>query len=757
MSSIITNRGSKHFRRARINIDSMLHINHAVNMQHINIPNTGLFNFSNASAFSFSFPVQYNSSMLTDTACVFSIRTSVSGSAPNLSVFVNKVNKRIEFYAVSTTAGIVSHLTPIGSLQPDRLHNVVISYNNHNVKIYINNRGIYNTTTAITGDFYEAGQLIYIGATPKTDSQASNKSDIYLNNFAIYNKELVVSEVEYLHSTGGLIPASAHDNVLAHYPLTQKHGKKIWDCSNQYNYAKTVMLVPNHGDLINYTDEEAGLLGKSIQTCFKDLYTKNTLKSFGFKMNYTSNTRATIPRFDTNPQIPNFSSGLTIVIKGDFKTSGANVRADIFWDFAVSRYVFSQNSVQIQWAGISNNTVIVNNTNSSIVQDDYKGEYILKLNSTGEVWAFWNKKQAVYTSGTSYSPLTLTQTHGIGAQYSDRELRRFDYLYIFEGALNADQIKNGDWDNLSPIMGYKGVCNGTALKEITGKGQDATLSNHSGYSENEHLIEVKTNLPETVKALRFEKAKSQYLKVENFNATNEKGYTYIVAYALESDRNLAYGDCFFSKRSADLTSQYKILYGDESNPSTVKRVILQQKDNVNGAIDRVFDLSYKLADNLSKIQLIAFTDKDGVAGISTTNRKSFNAIVERNTDNHGDNRAVSFAAINTPLYIGTDSLTTGRYMDAYICFYAIIKGVLSKEEILRLANNSVFENPSLLLQLKYDVQLLPNFNKIINDAGVYKIQDLSPQNHTITMHNYDANDIDPIHVNYKLTPLNNLR
>lgn len=62
--------------------------------------------------------------------------------------------------------------------------------------------------------------------------------DLLIGHLAIFTKEISQQEIEYIHALGGVMPESSHSSCVGHWPFTQRYGKTAWDVVEQYNYAK---------------------------------------------------------------------------------------------------------------------------------------------------------------------------------------------------------------------------------------------------------------------------------------------------------------------------------------------------------------------------------------------------------------------------------------------------------------------------------------------------------------------------------------
>ena len=107
----------------------------------------------------------------------------------------------------------------------------------------------------------------------------------YFNGFIahpiFYDRALTADEVWRNQTHQGAPVADIHDAIVAHYPMTQQYARKIvtgdaaiskglsigdiaiWDCVEQYNYAKGSPLTANHAKTVNFT---AGSLGDDVLT-----------------------------------------------------------------------------------------------------------------------------------------------------------------------------------------------------------------------------------------------------------------------------------------------------------------------------------------------------------------------------------------------------------------------------------------------------------------------------------------------------------
>lgn len=91
------------------------------------------------------------------------------------------------------------------------------------------------------------------------------------------------------------------------------------------------------------------------------------------------------------------------------------------------------------------------------------------------------------------------------------------------------------------------------------------------------------------------------------------------------------------------------------------------------------------------------------------------------------------------------------YTDAIILDFHIGDYVPTAKEVIEWHNNSLLSNPK-----KQPFYRL-NFNQIIDTAGVYSLQNNGSSGGSATLSGFTADNVNPAHASYSLTPINNLR
>jgi hypothetical protein len=297
------------------------------------------------------------------------------------------------------------------------------------------------------------------------------------------------------------------------------------------------------------------------------------------------------------------------------------------------------------------------------------------------------------------------------------------------GGTAFDVVEQYNYSKVTPVSASHATLNNYSNAE---KGEPG-LSTQSAFK---NLYDKTTSAtPSRPKALRLVSSSNHHLTVSGFNPTKENGYTIIIGYFLESDRAFdaaaAVGAVSETLMEADV-STLKWIAGIEDD----KRVDFIQN---NGA----FELIVSDAKKLNKPQYVAFVEKDG-----TTSKAYINGFLS------ATNTGLTIEFSGT-LYIGIRKNLT-RPLNGYLTHISIYKGTLKQSEILDIINNSMFDNPPFDYIMD-NCQLYLNFDSIVNNAGTYEVNDWSPQNRTVVLNNYTANEINPVHADYKLFELDSLR
>lgn len=237
--------------------------------------------------------------------------------------------------------------------------------------------------------------------------------------------------------------------------------------------------------------------------------------------------------------------------------------------------------------------------------------------------------------------------------------------------------------------------------------------------------------PADRKALKFN-GSNQSITVSNFNPTGELGYTVIVGVRKNDNVATAYTGIISKRQSG----RYRVLV---YATSTTEVQLYTEKSGTgtgfaNTAVTKLDQLNY-----------IASVDKNlttsGALVLQTNGYK---------TNNPGSAVQVGYDEITGDLVIGMDNT---NYLNGHIFHVSVFKGLMTDSEIF---DTQVLNRPPD--RLWGDCQLYLNFNEIINDSGTYRIPDLSPANRTsdIQLVNFSADEVNPVHADYRLIELSTL-
>jgi len=138
------------------------------------------------------------------------------------------------------------------------------------IKIGAENR-MYLDTVDLPFKFADAGGAssgamattnpLYIAGAVNTENNLPNDGNTTVHEIAIFNTEIdkiggVIKDdyITAMYTNGNWIPTELHPYVVAHYTLQETSGSVLYDCVEQYNYAKNPVgnLVVN-GDLSDTT------------------------------------------------------------------------------------------------------------------------------------------------------------------------------------------------------------------------------------------------------------------------------------------------------------------------------------------------------------------------------------------------------------------------------------------------------------------------------------------------------------------------
>lgn len=252
-------------RKERVNVESDLEFAGTPTTKHISIPLGSAFNFG-TSGFSYSLNVEPNG--------VGYISQTVLGSII-LTVLYSSISGIWTILIFSATENI----SLIFNKAKNEKTNLIVTYDGIAYKAFLNGKEEYSVNSGFpnTANFDLSGAPFRIGNRLSLASITNGT----ISNYSWFNRALTPQEISYIHTQGGLIPESAHESCVAHYPLTQRQYFKAsadfiikhpqfalndliaLDVVGQYNYAKPTGPIASFSDAgggeVTATDVEHGL------------------------------------------------------------------------------------------------------------------------------------------------------------------------------------------------------------------------------------------------------------------------------------------------------------------------------------------------------------------------------------------------------------------------------------------------------------------------------------------------------------------
>jgi len=576
----------------------------------------------------------------------------------------------------------------------------------------------------------------------------SAKMDGWVGNLiALNGKGMSHDELKDFHHTN-IIPVTCHPFVIGHYPLNHDSGAVAYDVTPQYNYSKSTPLNAIHGNLINYNAADIGTTNKIIENAWHNLYESGNKGNLFLKGN-DSNMYA---------EIPGYSYALGSPATWSLYVEVAQRKTAAGYETAFCGGNLSNAQFAIFLVGPDNVTIFYQSV--SIVS------VVPKLNDgilIHKIWLVYNSPNV--TCYIDNNPL-LTNSVGVGnigfdffrffrqnssnELYSSEGVGRSVFLNKVFNAHERYAIEN----NLPEYRNFTGLqfdldfgnifLSGSDyfVKDNSANNRDAQLFNFVPASNPPILLEHSTGIPPVAYALKFN-GTNQYLSVASFNPTKEKGYTYIIGFCLNSNRN--FGNEYLLAKRENTNARAKLLYSNGANKlmGFLHYIPPHFLDGIGNNNFVNYDTSKPLL--YCSVNEMSAQAKSLPFGFFQANTNDI-------TPGLGWDEVDSGA-----LFIGSDDINwsaTG-YLNGFIFFVGIWKGILKQHQIIDLMNNSLCKNPTP--ELMQDCELFLNFDSIINTSGTYTVKDHSPLNRTVVLNNYSADEINPAHANYRLIDLNTLR
>lgn len=568
----------------------------------------------------------------------------------------------------------------------------------------------------------------------------------HISHYCWFNRALTDKEISYISINGGILPESAHEFCVAHYPLQTAYFDGVNnvtpDVVEQYNYAKVTPLVANHGVLVNFTDDELGIVNPSSQTAVKDFYDKWPLADRGLYVDGLSDTSKTgKPYIIGNDVVADLTgnyysffnelifpeSAAIVASSRMFATTNApdvgSLVGSAYIIFRFTTTTLINVLVQANQANVVNGgiQILLSQIDGGIFGkkiriggsiDFGNGTGVLQMNIGNQVF------KHSYTGAPTYSisnnvGITIGQTPFFGNVTNQINVEAF----ISNDLVDASQVEyivsHRDFSGLDIVQHYRPrQADVSNMPDLSSYDNDGVLENLSAAL----ILEAESLMPPRQKALTFN-GTSQYLRVPNFNPTGELGYTQFYVYQLPDVANAT--NYILSKKIGAYEVGEDLLGNGISyrhhlrNASLVAEIVRGMKaDNINMSgsywkASEDIQIGYEFSSN--KITPIAQP-----------------TVVTNNYNDSADD-----------LLIGASGQYVGQYrFKGLIMYMAIFKGEVSEKEMKILRNNGLLKNPSIQLQNKYSLELFIDFNNPFDDAGTLKFPDLSPNAHDVIAEGY---------------------
>lgn len=689
-----TIQGSNWFQENRLNKGSSIFIYRQTPYPYIEIPKSNLYHCSSTQNLLISFTAAMN---YRDAVYI------TNRSELNLYGF-----EILGSSSVRVRVGNIAYTLPV----PPGGINFAQGYNQNLWNVYINNldekieqyfNGVLISDISLGAPVeVESLDNIRVGYSGFNLSPALGYfSNVHL---AIFDSPVdILSYASYEKTTGVLHP-NIHPNIIGHWPLQSvcKVDSSIFtpDVVEQYNYAKdTGALTANNGILINYTDDEVGLNNPADASVFYDFYEKKAPFS-GTSKNIYDASIAYIPELD----------GQSLYLRLVFDIDASTVLTD--------RYIFDSGLIQIYQSGQTNVQFRFNNSSVyftiPVSSLPLTNEIIIINDSVNNISRTY-LNGILKTTGGSKTYTNLGNPVVLFNRIAGNRIANFVIHELDYRINNKRLIELNSFGRLSDEWENKAIHSIGNIKWNTSTGNQ--------WINPSYYIDLKSLIPPRQKALYFDGV-DQYLRILDFNPTIENGYTILIQWALESNRNFQsnYGDVFIVKELPPSASRRLILLGN----ANTKNMLLYS--NPAGYIATGYN-QYKLSDTSTPNFLawqISKTEAD---------RKFYDGWDLNGTMNTSQTPYGFDEISDRPLFIGREdpSVSSTRFLKGYISYLSIYKGLLSQNEIIKMCNNTLLANPDLKLQKNpdYSLELFIDFNNPYQiDSSLY-FPDLSPNGHLV--------------------------
>lgn len=767
-------------------------------------------------------------------------------------------------------------------LLPDRLYSIVLrktttQFASNTSYVATVNRVSYPLTrvassSEIGNTFYRGNDELTIGTTrTQYNNSLSSLLSGGITHLSIFNDDLG-NEFDYIHQQGGLVPASAHANCVAHYPCTQREGNMLWDVVQQYNYTKEplqmiytpvlsdtdwtgsatfsggIATINNNNDgsngslnlasskfrsmeagrtyrvevdVINYvagrisislgsrlsvgdtTITGDGTYSRTVTPTAYDLggtkYINITVRPTGTNVNYQISAVRFIPI--SHPVLTPYHAQLFNFTETQHSGSAQTAWKDFYskenlYPFAfvpkVKNYRFNSDILGNASTGIfpsnsSFTTVICGYTQgngtfsgdgealfhvqSTNLMLSWRTNNLLRFRFAGALYDLPNVAEfganayqlfiivCVYNSTNSSlkmrlklinSPIIYSADHTTVAwsRPNDANIRIGSGNYglskfILSDSVVSDAVINEalglNFNNIvSPLVNVDFSQQVGATVKNKGTFSDFVLFNtttqvNEPESHTESWLEKASLLPPLRNALKFKASASQHASIP-LSFDNAKGYSVVYCVA-----NL-------SVISASLIWNKQITSGDFQATFSNGNITTAMGNGGAGSAPVPHDTSFPF-------QMICATIEPVAGGGCRTKAYSNGRKVY---DQFGINVTLKETANTANSLFLTRRAGGTNTMNATFLMFCICKGVVTAKQAAEMWNNSLLMQPKKEWS-NLEWQLLPDFNQIIDTAGVFSLPNNVSVAGNLTLSGYTANNLDPLHADYALQSINSLR
>jgi len=673
---------------------------------------------------------------MTDSDAVGTIISKLTGT---LGWSINTYNTGTGI-TLELNDGLLDFKSWPGVVKKDSWNCITVYFNgtvgSNNTYLFVNGRQISDIGSLAPTALSNSGADLILGRHTITDNTSINMGiqHIVIMKHATDLSLLKVKVFhENFHKYAGFVHKDTHLYAYAHYPCSEHTAYNtgsynvLFDVAKQYDYIKSSVLSANHMRLIGYTNDEVGTGNPSKQRYLKHFYDKDDTVKIGFK--YDSNTGYwTIP--DNAAYV--WNSNDLIVMEGWvtawnkstvspqgalFSSNYVNLANPYIWFLELYS---SGTSITFRVAASTGNDIVMISNSSILLGLTKKIGRLLyvKFTMNGNLAAncriYFNNINvtSLFTvtndnlpASTDISPTGLMSI-GRRANTTNDSLRNqivHRFKMTVNGVVQLDIRMNADESN-TPTE----IITGNALSPVglTGK------SNSRAYWLDERTY------TRTDKALYFNG--NRYLRVPNFNETNEMGYTYVIGWKHDFNNPTNFEDLnLLFKRTGTGTPNKQVGWVGGSNAFT--------SIGVGGNAGTYASTTAKYPSGSSLFTQLNFTILHEKIGTSNVLGSGYiNGFDKNSTINAGISNFNGWNVSTDDLYIGTDPFdAANRALHGHMFYLAIYKGILTHKEILEDVNCYLGGYPVMVNRPGKELKLLPDFGSGFDDSGTLRLRDLS--------------------------------